>query len=68
MVIRKAISYSLVFMLGLYLGSGGCIDRLLSSDQKKEGIEERVSKAQTKCSLEYNIGVNGYGRRDMQKY
>ena len=68
MVIRKAISYGLVFMLGFYLGSGGCIDRLLGPDPKKARIEEMVSKAPAKYGIEYSIGVNGYGRRDSQNY
>ena len=68
MVIKKAISYGLIFMLGFYLGSGGCIDRLLGSSQKQGCIEDKVAQMPAKHNLEHSIGVNDYGRRDIQKY
>ena len=35
MYIRKFLSYAFTFMVGYYLGSGGCIDRFIDSKPGK---------------------------------
>ncbi len=66
MVIKKSISYGLIFMLGFYLGSGGCLDRMLGQKQSK--IEEITEKN----SMEYNSygqnERNDYGTRDNYRH
>lgn len=33
--IRKFLSYAITFMIGYYIGSGGCIDRMLGVEQSR---------------------------------
>jgi len=35
MYVRGLVSYAAAFMIGCYVGSGGCIDRLLGPDENR---------------------------------
>ena len=58
MAIKRILSYGVVFMLGFYLGSGGCINRMLGP--KPGGIEDVVSKIQNEHNIKQEAEVHCY--------